>query len=47
MAEPNFNQATKIADCGCIIVHGKIEFERRSTAELRGHELVKKYYLGA
>jgi branched-chain amino acid transport system ATP-binding protein len=35
MAEQNFNQATKIADRGYIIVHGKIEFEGRSTQELR------------
>jgi hypothetical protein len=27
-------------------VHGKIEFEGRSTHELRENELVKKYYLG-
>jgi branched-chain amino acid transport system ATP-binding protein len=46
MAEQNFNQATKIADRGYIIVHGRIEFEGRSTAELRENELVKKYYLG-
>jgi branched-chain amino acid transport system ATP-binding protein len=46
MAEQNFNQATKIADRGYIIVHGKIEFEGRSTEELRENELVKKYYLG-
>jgi branched-chain amino acid transport system ATP-binding protein len=46
MAEQNFNQATKIADRGYIIVHGKIEFEGRSTRELRENELVKKYYLG-
>jgi len=46
MAEQNFNQATKIADRGYIIVHGKIEFEGRSTKELRENELVKKYYLG-
>jgi branched-chain amino acid transport system ATP-binding protein len=46
MAEQNFNQATKIADRGYIIVHGSIEFEGRSTAELTEHELVKKYYLG-
>ncbi len=46
MAEQNFNQATKIADRGYIIVHGKIEFEGRSTNELRENELVKKYYLG-
>jgi branched-chain amino acid transport system ATP-binding protein len=46
MAEQNFNQATKIADRGYIIVHGKIEFEGRSARELRENELVKKYYLG-
>ena len=46
MAEQNFNQATKIAGRGYIIVHGKIEFEGRSTRELRENELVKKYYLG-
>lgn len=46
MAEQNFNQATKIADRGYIIVHGQIEFEGRSTKELSEHELVKKYYLG-
>ncbi len=46
MAEQDFNQATKIADRGYIIVHGKIEFEGRSTHELRENELVKKYYLG-
>jgi len=46
MAEQNFNQATKIADRGYIIVHGKIEFEGKSTRELRENELVKQYYLG-
>jgi len=46
MAEQNFNQATKIADRGYIIVHGEIVFEGRSTSELRENELVKKYYLG-
>ena len=46
MAEQNFNQATKIADRGYIIVHGRIEFEGRSTQQLQENELVKKYYLG-
>jgi branched-chain amino acid transport system ATP-binding protein len=46
MAEQNFNQATKIADRGYIIVHGKIEFEGRDTRELRENKLVKQYYLG-
>ena len=41
MAEQNFNQATKIADRGYIIVHGKIEFEGRNTRELRENDLVK------
>ena len=45
MAEQNFNQATKIADRGYIIVHGQIAFAG-GTAALREHELVKKYYLG-
>jgi branched-chain amino acid transport system ATP-binding protein len=47
MAEQNFHQATKIADRGYIIVHGKIEFEGRSAGELGEHELVKRFYLGA
>jgi branched-chain amino acid transport system ATP-binding protein len=46
MAEQNFNQAIKIADRGYIIVHGKIAFEGRTTAELGEHQLVRKYYLG-
>jgi branched-chain amino acid transport system ATP-binding protein len=46
MAEQNFNQATKIADRGYIIVHGKIEFEGRVTRKLRENELVRQYYLG-
>jgi len=46
MSEQNFNQATKIADRGYIIVHGKIELEGRNTRELRENDLVKKYYLG-
>ncbi len=46
MAEQNFNQATKIADRGYIIVHGEIAFEGHSTRELSEHALVKKYYLG-
>lgn len=46
MAEQNFHQATKIADRGYILVEGKIAFEGRSTAELTGHELVKRFYLG-
>ncbi len=47
MAEQNFNQAIKIADRGYIIVHGRIAFEGRSTADLMENDLVKRYYLGA
>jgi len=45
MAEQNFNQATKIADRGYIIVEGRIEFAG-SKAELQEHKLVKRFYLG-
>jgi branched-chain amino acid transport system ATP-binding protein len=46
MAEQNFHQAVKIADRGYIIVHGRIEFEGRTTQELSENTLVKQYYLG-
>jgi branched-chain amino acid transport system ATP-binding protein len=46
MAEQNFNQATKIADRGCIPVHGKIE-EGRRTRELRENELVFRGHVGS
>ena len=45
MAEQNFNQATKIADRGYIIVEGRIEFSGDKTA-LQENQLVKRYYLG-
>lgn len=47
MAEQNFEQASRIADRGYIIVHGEIAFEGRSVHELRNNELVKSFYLGA
>jgi branched-chain amino acid transport system ATP-binding protein len=46
MAEQNFNQAVKIADRGYIIVHGQIEFEGKSAAELSNNAMIKQYYLG-
>lgn len=46
MAEQNFEQASRIADRGYIIVHGEIVFEGRSVDELRNNELVKSFYLG-
>ncbi len=47
MAEQNFNQAIKIADRGYIIVHGQIEFEGKSAADLENNDMIKQYYLGA
>ena len=46
MAEQNFNQAIKIADRGYIIVHGQIEFEGKSAADLENNDMIKQYYLG-
>jgi len=46
MAEQNFNQATRIADRGYIIVHGDIAFASQGAEDLRENELVKRYYLG-
>ena len=47
MAEQNFNQALKIADRGYVIVHGQIEFEGNTAAELENNEMIKQFYLGA
>jgi branched-chain amino acid transport system ATP-binding protein len=46
MAEQNFAQASKIADRGYVIVHGKIAFAGDSAEELRNNELIRKFYLG-
>jgi branched-chain amino acid transport system ATP-binding protein len=46
MAEQNFPQALRIADRGYVIVHGRIEFEGKSAAELNNNELIRKFYLG-
>jgi branched-chain amino acid transport system ATP-binding protein len=46
MAEQNFNQAIKIADRGYVIVHGQIEFEGKSAADLENNDMIKQYYLG-
>jgi branched-chain amino acid transport system ATP-binding protein len=46
MAEQNFNQAIRIADCGYVIVHGKIAFEGKSADELNNNDLVRKLYMG-
>jgi branched-chain amino acid transport system ATP-binding protein len=47
MAEQNFTQAIRIADRGYVIVHGRIEFEGGSAAELNNNELIRQLYLGA
>jgi len=46
MAEQNFNQAIRIADRGYVIVHGEIEFEGKTAADLANNETIKHYYLG-
>ncbi len=47
MAEQNFEQASRIADRGYIIVHGEIAFEGRNLQELRDNDMVKSFYLGS
>lgn len=47
MAEQNFTQAIRIADRGYVIVHGRIEFEGGSAAELNNNEMIREFYLGA
>ena len=47
MAEQNFNQAIKVCDRAYVMVHGRIEFEGRSAAELADNPMIKRYYLGA
>jgi branched-chain amino acid transport system ATP-binding protein len=46
MAEQNFTQASRIADRGYVIVHGKIAFEGKSAEELNDNDLIRKFYLG-
>jgi branched-chain amino acid transport system ATP-binding protein len=46
MAEQNFNQAIRIADRGYVIVHGRIEYEGTSRADLADNDLVHKLYMG-
>ena len=45
MAEQNFNQATRIADYGYIIVHGEIVFQG-DVDSIKNNEMVKSFYLG-
>jgi ABC-type transporter Mla maintaining outer membrane lipid asymmetry ATPase subunit MlaF len=41
MAEQNFNQAIKITDYACVMVHRRIEFEGQSAAELADNPMIK------
>ncbi|HEY1980566.1 MAG TPA: ABC transporter ATP-binding protein [Xanthobacteraceae bacterium] len=41
MAEQNFAQAIRIADCGYVIVHGRIAFAGKSAEELNNNELIR------
>jgi len=46
MAEQNFTQAIRIADRGYVIVHGCIEYEGATRADLAQNELIHKLYMG-
>ena len=46
MAEQNFTQAIRIADRGYVIVHGRIEYEGVTRADLAHNELIHKLYMG-
>jgi branched-chain amino acid transport system ATP-binding protein len=45
MAEQNFTEAIRIADRGYVIVHGAIEFEAQSRADLDNNDLIRSLYL--
>jgi len=45
MAEQNFRQASRIADRGYVIVHGKVVFEGKSRSDLLDNDDVKRLYL--
>jgi branched-chain amino acid transport system ATP-binding protein len=47
MAEQNYHEATRIADRGYLIVHGKIAFEGDNMAALQRNEIIQLLYLGA
>ena len=46
MAEQNFEQATRIADRGYVLVHGKVELAADNVEELRQSDVVQRLYLG-
>jgi branched-chain amino acid transport system ATP-binding protein len=46
MAEQNFEQATRIADRGYVLVHGQVALAANNIADLRNSDVVRKLYLG-
>jgi branched-chain amino acid transport system ATP-binding protein len=46
MAEQNFEQATRIADRGYVLVHGQVALAANNIADLRASDVVRKLYLG-
>ncbi len=45
MAEQNFEQATRIASRGYVLVHGRVVLAADSVADLRGNDIVRRLYL--
>lgn len=46
MAEQNFEQATRIANRGYVLVHGQVALAADSVADLRNSDVVRRLYLG-
>jgi branched-chain amino acid transport system ATP-binding protein len=46
MAEQNFEQASRIANRGYVLVHGRVAFSADSVADLRNSDAVRRLYLG-
>ena len=46
MAEQNFEQATRIADRGYVLVHGRVELAADNVEELRRSDVLQRLYLG-
>jgi branched-chain amino acid transport system ATP-binding protein len=47
MAEQNFEQATRIANRGYVLVHGQVALAADSVDDLRSSDVVRRLYLGA
>lgn len=47
MAEQNFEQATRIASRGYVLVHGQVVLAADSVADLRNSDVVRRLYLGS